>query len=504
MGLKEDEELCERYNTLDALCIKEGQFGRGLFVQKDVIEGETLLVLPPRCLLNSSNAGRFVPNDLIPSAARPSHPFHWDKSSTEIKESTNVSLPLTSVQVLTLILTLWKTGQKIGKQSSKDEKEEEARQYLDLFLGTYPTSFASLPLAWQVSIQSDDNISAETKYLFQAMLDHLPSHIQTQAQKVQLRFEKDRSAIRLIQQCKPDLLDQCLNGQVYSSITMQEWVWAWSCVNSRCVYLPLNLKPHGDNFTLAPLLDMANHTMDPKRESKVRWLPSKALQINAPKNGKGQSKGEEVFISYGPHSNGFLLTEYGFTIPSTFSVNQTEWKGNRFAEVHVDHIVLKLLEKQGKQGKAKIEILKEQGYWGEYTIHPFPTPAHPSYRLLLAARLIAVELRENELINLEKNEEIDSWHKNVQGIRDNINQKNEEKMHTLLINVCKSICQDVDQHVAAITRCIPQTLPSQAKLYQISIEEAIFSAKSLIALHEEEAHIARMLIHAIENRQTDW
>ncbi|MCO5589912.1 hypothetical protein L7F22_043881 [Adiantum nelumboides] len=248
---------------------------------------------------------------------------------------------------------------------------------------------------------------------------------------------------------------------------------------------------------------MANHTMDTKKESKVRWLPSKALQINAPKNGKGQSQGEEVFISYGPHSNGFLLSEYGFIIPNIQSNDLSEWKGNRYAEVHVDHIIIKMLEKQGKQGKAKIELLQEQGYWGEYTIHPFPSPAHPSYRLLLSARSIAVDLHENE--PLEKNGEINAWYQNLQGIRDNINQRNEKRMHTILAEICMSICQDADQHVAAIKSSIPpQTGSYPLDNTRISLEEAIFSAKSLIALHEEEAHIARMLIYAIDNGQTDW
>jgi len=511
MGLKEDEELCERYNTLDALCIKEGKFGRGLFVQKDVIEGETLLVLPPSCLLNPSNADRFVPKELIPTAIKPSHPYHWDKDGTTARSDSKLSLPLTSVQVLTLILALWKAEQKERKQISKDEKDEESHRYLDLFLGTYPDSFHSLPLHWQVCMQNDginaesnsEHISKDTTKLLQTMLHHLPAHIRSQAQKVQHRFEKDVHAIRTIQLSRPDLLNQCLNGHSFPSIRMQEWVWAWACVNSRCVYLPLGLKPHGDNFTLAPLLDMANHTMDTKKESKVRWLPSKALQINAPKNGKGQSQGEEVFISYGPHSNGFLLSEYGFIIPNIQSNDLSEWKGNRYAEVHVDHIIIKMLEKQGKQGKAKIELLQEQGYWGEYTIHPFPSPAHPSYRLLLSARSIAVDLHENE--PLEKNGEINAWYQNLQGIRDNINQRNEKRMHTILAEICMSICQDADQHVAAIKSSIPpQTGSYPLDNTRISLEEAIFSAKSLIALHEEEAHIARMLIYAIDNGQTDW
>ncbi|PWN36734.1 SET domain-containing protein [Meira miltonrushii] len=505
MGLKDDEELCERYNTLDALCIREGQFGRGLFVRNDVIEGETLLVLPPSCLLNSSNADRFVPKELIPSTTKPSHPSHWEAGETRLLDGKQCSLPLTSVQVLTLILALWKAGQRVEKQTPKDKREEESHKYLDLFLGTYPTSFSSLPLTWQVYVQHNESNAEftpnETTLLLQTMLDHLPAHIKAQAQKVQLRFDRDVRAIQAVQLSRPDLLDQCMNGHVYSSITMQDWVWAWACVNSRCVYLPLGLKPHGDNFTLAPLLDMANHTMETEKESKVRWLPSKALQINAPKNGKGQLQGEEIFISYGPHSNGFLLTEYGFTIPSTLSNDLSEWKGNRYSEVHVDHIILGILEKQGNQGKAKIEMLEEQGYWGEYTIHPFPSPAHPSYRLVLAARLIAVDLHDNELNCLEKNGEIKAWHQNVQGIRDNINPKNEERMHALLAGLCHLVCQDADQHIKAIKGSIPQLSPSHS---QFPEEEAISSANNLIALHEEESHIARMLIQAIDSGQTDW
>lgn len=511
MGSKEDEELCKRYNTLDALCIREGEFGRGLFLQKDVIKGETLLVLPPSSLLNASNAHRFVPQELIPSTKNPSHPSHWEKGANSIPQTAKeeVALPLTSVQVLTLILALWKSVQKEEKQNKKTKDEQNAHDYLDNFLSTYPKSFLSLPLAWQVCIEEDGNnqvrdskrasdATTETTnlLLLQEMLNHLPAHIRTQAKKVSNRFQRDIHAIQTAMQYRPDLVDRCLYGYALSSITRQEWTWAWACVNSRCVYLPLGLKPHGDNFTLAPLLDMANHTMDAERESKVRWLPTKALQINAPKSEKGRSQGEEVFISYGPHSNGFLLTEYGFTLPNHITNNLTDWKGNQFAEVHVDHIILQMLEEQGKQGKAKIELLKEQDYWLEYTIHPFPTPAHPSFRLLLAARLIALELKENDLNCLENSEKIHAWYQNVQGIRDNINEKNEKLMHLLLIQMCNLIYKDSQQHISAL-----RTARSDSHSHNT---ETIASANSLIALHEEEERISRMLIHTIETEQTDW
>lgn len=65
-------------------------------------------------------------------------------------------------------------------------------------------------------------------------------------------------------------------------------------------------------ITPQPLLDMANHTVDSSLECKVKWTSTSALQLSAPAKShqpQGLSVGQEVMITYGPHSNGVRLSD---------------------------------------------------------------------------------------------------------------------------------------------------------------------------------------------------
>ncbi len=157
-----------------------------------------------------------------------------------------------------------------------------------------------------------------------------------------------------------------------------DYLPAWLSVNTRCLFLPLGLRAHDENFTLAPLLDMANHTLDTaapapapvpppsgsfssgsgsgsggedgsggsgwagRPEFKCVWTPKGGMCVHAPGigvarrwadllppgagEGKGKeeeekrhpwaglARGDEVCITYGAHGNAALLQEYGFVM----------------------------------------------------------------------------------------------------------------------------------------------------------------------------------------------
>nr|CDS28416.1 SET (trithorax:polycomb) domain containing protein [Hymenolepis microstoma] len=108
-----------------------------------------------------------------------------------------------------------------------------------------------------------------------------------------------------------------------------DFAWAWSAVNSRCVYVSLQACELGSsiidisvdyrvkfrssankNIAIVPFFDFFNHS------------PTVSVCIDV-KDGimylKTDSKyrlGEQVFINYGKHDNLFLLCEYGFCIPN--------------------------------------------------------------------------------------------------------------------------------------------------------------------------------------------
>ncbi|KAM0508311.1 hypothetical protein ACHAP8_000528 [Fusarium lateritium] len=66
---------------------------------------------------------------------------------------------------------------------------------------------------------------------------------------------------------------------------------------------------------------------------------------------RAYKRGEEVYVSYGPHSNDFLLTEYGFILDT-----------NRWDEVHLDEVILPLLN---KTQRAELESV---GFLERYTL----------------------------------------------------------------------------------------------------------------------------------------
>ena len=43
----------------------------------------------------------------------------------------------------------------------------------------------------------------------------------------------------------------------FGSLTLENFVWAWLCVNSRCIWHDLALPLREDNITLAPIIDVS-------------------------------------------------------------------------------------------------------------------------------------------------------------------------------------------------------------------------------------------------------
>lgn len=79
--------------------------------------------------------------------------------------------------------------------------------------------------------------------------------------------------------------------------------------------------------------------------------------------------GEEVSISYGNHSNDFLLAEYGFVIPGV---------GNEWDEVRLDDML------EGLFSEEKKAVLKERKYWGKWVLDR----EGPCYRTRVAVGLV--------------------------------------------------------------------------------------------------------------------
>lgn len=123
---------------------------------------------------------------------------------------------------------------------------------------------------------------------------------------------------------------------------------------------------------MSPIVDLANHSVQP---TPTPYLlpqdvsPAKATHYALPApEGRKMEEGEEIFLQYGGHPEGFLMAEYGFASGS--------WEGqdgngrNEWDEVGLDAEVELMFDSLGPEGVKKREILEKEGYWA--SVHPPP------------------------------------------------------------------------------------------------------------------------------------
>mgnify|MGYP001761990707 CR=1 FL=1 len=440
--------------------------GRGLALIEDVAPGTLLLRVPSTCLLNPARLARGEAARLAPRRT--------GESGGNARLSTH--------QFLALLLALWRAA---SRASSRPVSR------LDAFFESLPPAFDTAPLTWATTFRDEP--------LARALLKALPDSARMQAADVHTRFRRDWRRIRQLQTD-----DVAGIAAVWRTVAAQDaavppmnesdFVWAWMCVNSRCVFQDLGYAAHTDNFTLAPLLDMANHTAVPDLECKVQYDMRSGLDLRAPQGQKmGESNaaaglrcGDEVCITYGPHSNATLLAEYGFVLPLGAGGSGGSWDGSRFCGVCVDGAVQQMLEDQGEGGAWKRALLEQSGYWGDYTLHPVPEPAHPSHRLHLALRLACVHLdtdrrakrprvdAEDRDYTQEQAERI--WRQLTNGQRERISSANEAAVCASLVEIAdraKSTCAERAAELrAAKAAGAPKALqPAAAMVLQLLEEE---------------------------------
>lgn len=472
-------------NTLSVVVSDKVPAGRGLVFTRNVEPEQVLLRLPAETLINVKSFRTFFHPDTLPNIA---------SIAGSLKKSNH---RLSSAQLLSLLLSRVKVEAELTGGGRSQDATTTRHEALRLFVKTLPTSFDTVPLTWSLYAHSlDHNADSSTRpdwtrRFFQTLLQALPQHSQDLKGKVRLRFEKDWSAICSIRSSNIDMLAEPslltsnpdLARSIITSISQDTFLWAWLCVNSRCVFLPLGLAEHADNFTLAPMLDMANHTPDPALECKVNYTADRGLELCAPsaeqqtlpeRKAYVGTEGDECFITYGPHSNECLLSEYGFVLPAelhfTGETTSGSWKGSRYVDVLFDKEVEALLVAQDKEGEAKIELLQNRGYWGEFTVHPYPEPAHPSHRLIPALRLAALDLdaAAGEASNAPKvakikaqpgvkagkkqhynaqagTSDLGKWEETLTGYREKVSDENEEQAHSILVELCDTRRKHTEQ-----------------------------------------------------------
>ena len=427
-----------------------------------------MLVVPPRALLNpvQLTRGRRV---------------SW--TPLQVADSRRNATPLSTHQLLACVLAMWHAQRQHVSSISP----------MDAFFSSLPTQFDTTPLTWALDGKA-------------SLLDALPPSATHKHRMVQARYEADWARVRT--------LDKLTLASIWSSISFipepptideHDFIWGWLCVNSRCVYMDLHYAKHEDNFTLAPLLDMANHTKHPKKECRVRFSLMDGLELYAPLESP-LLEGEEVCITYGLHDNATLLTEYGFVLPyhvgeDDQQIQANQWLGNPHAGVWLDEAVEHMVQSQGEAGAWKRTLLQQAGYWGDYTMHPCPAPAHPSHRLHTALRLLCMDVdfhaQEHGGLHarLSTNPRTQSaytpqdaervWRLVMQGRREQVSASNEQSVRDMVISLCDDI-----------------TSGHATRLDNLKGADNV-SASMVRALLEEECHIAS-LVKASAERADPW
>ncbi|PWY90273.1 ribosomal N-lysine methyltransferase [Aspergillus sclerotioniger CBS 115572] len=166
---------------------------------------------------------------------------------------------------------------------------------------------------------------------------------------------------------------------VYPDTQWKTFAYYWCIINSRSFYYvsPGKDEPEdwNDAIGMVPFADYFNH--DDEADCDVTF-DGKKYTFRATRR---YEKDEEIFMSYGSHSNDFLLVEYGFFLPT-----------NPSDTIYLDDIIFQDLTTAQKKELAAQEI------FGNYTL-PLPpstkySPSGPPSPIHFAAALKYLSRRD--------------------------------------------------------------------------------------------------------------
>lgn len=169
--------------------------------------------------------------------------------------------------------------------------------------------------AWNAVLPTRRDIKTSVPLLWPPKLQRLlPAAVRTRLRKQGRNFARDWAAF----------------SGGYPRIAKEYYSYAWLLVNSRTFYFETTRTaayPWADRLAQLPVADLFNHAAEPG--CKVSFS-AKGYEVVAIDD---YGAGQEVNISYGDHSNDYLLSEYGFIL-----------EHNRCDEVCLDDVVLPRLE----------------------------------------------------------------------------------------------------------------------------------------------------------------
>jgi hypothetical protein len=236
---------------------------------------------------------------------------------------------------------------------------------------------------WKTILPSKDDILGDMPLVWNKVLqDLLPGAAKALLKNQQRKYQLDWTAA----------------SKALPNLTEDLYLYNWLIVNTRTFYWvsqetkhPL---PSDDCMALNPVADYFNHA----DEGCTVEFGSNGFTIFSD---RVYEKGEEIFISYGKHSNDFLLTEYGFILSE-----------NTWDEIRLDHVILP------EFSTTQLDYLSNAGFLGNYILDQ-RTVCH---RTQVALRLLCMPLR--------------SWYRFVSGEDDG--EKDQGKVNQTLLKSLRS------------------------------------------------------------------
>ena len=225
-------------------------------------------------------------------------------------------------------------------------------------------------------------------------------------------------------------------SSAFPDLSYDNYVYAWLLVNTRTFYfLSASKKPgythptnRDDCMALQPFADYFNHTSSssPSGTSTecVVSFTATGYTFTTPSFCTIE-KGTEIFITYGDHSNDFLLAEYGFILAD----GENEWD-----EISLDPYILPLFSASQK------EKLDEMGFLGNYALDR----REVCYRTQVSLRILFLPLKK--------------WQRFANGA--DYGEQDQKDVDHLLLEVLKRYQNDATRTIKKIGG-LKEGLPSQ-------------------------------------------
>ncbi|KAI9879918.1 MAG: hypothetical protein M1830_006585 [Pleopsidium flavum] len=287
--------------------------GLGIAAKRKIQVGEELIKVPSSALLTTSSIpapfralhGAITTHGLLASFLAFGHPEHlsqyapWMATWPSPKDFAG-SMPI-----------MW--SRSVTKTLSRNEYDTE----------TLPSTLGVRPLPPAIGGHWS------TIHLWDTLHQSNPGLLTKQEEK----FKKDWTRV----------------SSVISGADRGRYMYYWLIVNTRTFYYELPGKKRkmarDDCMALCPFADYFNH----KDEGCDVAFVENGFVITSDRD---YEPGEEIYVSYGTHNNDFLLTEYGFILPTN------KWDSLLLDDLMLNHPTTWQQKKQ----------LERAGYLGNYTL----------------------------------------------------------------------------------------------------------------------------------------